>query len=174
VNTNHFPDPTGYTIPLEVKPMSIGKRVALAAAGSLVVGAALGLAAFAHTDALPHGAAATIMAPASSANPGPSAPSSSTIAISYPCPTNPPTNPYKSPGTRNPIRPAAWDPCGADGSVSGPDGGGTGNTGVNPGPVETGNDPGDPPTPPSQGQGAGGSGGANNCVGDEIVCRQPF
>ena len=188
MRTNHLPDPAGNTLLHEVKPLSIGKRVALAAAGTIGVGAALGLTVFGHTGSVLPTPAAAIVAPGASTHAGPvfgiasandsgpsptdfvtvpaSAPGPSTIAVSW-CPTSPPTNPPKSPGTHPPIRPAALDMCGSDGSVSGPDGGGTGDTGENPGPIGTGNDPGDPNTPPSEG------GGGGNCIGDEIECHQP-
>jgi hypothetical protein len=195
MSTIHIPDPTSYPIARRVKPMSIGKRVTLAAVGTIGVGAALGLAVFEHTGPVLAAPAAAIVAPGSSASldmhavgiaspadsqPGTmavgTAPASApdSIAVSYSCPTNPPTptNPWKQ-GTHPPIHPAALHRCGSDGSISGPDGGGTGDTGQNPGPVDTGNGPGDPNTPPS-GQLTGGSGGApGDCIGDEIECHEP-
>ncbi len=195
MSTIHPPDPTSYTIPNRVQPMPIGKRVALAAVATIGVGAALSLAAFEHTGPVLLAPAAATVAPASSASldmradgiaspptsgPGTiqvgTAPMSAldSIAVSYSCPTNPPspTNPWKQ-GTHPPIHPASFTLCGSDGSISGPDGGGTGDTGQNPGPVDTGNGPGDPNTPPS-GQLTGGSGGApGDCIGDEIECHEP-
>jgi hypothetical protein len=86
-----------------------------------------------------------------------SAPDSTVIAVNW-CPS-PPTNPGKLPGTRPPIHPAAVHKCnpgvrGGDGSVSGPDGGGTDYPGNSAGGIDTGD--------------------GSVCVGDEIVCHQPF
>ena len=142
------------------KPMSIGKRLTLAAVGTVGVAAALGLAAFEHTDS-------TLPGPA--ASPAGSGRGLTAITVSW-CPSPTPTKPGR-PG-HPPIQPFSTQTCGANGSVSGPDGGGKGDTGQNPGPVDTGNGPGDPNTPPS-GQPSGGGGGGN-CIGLEIECHQPF
>jgi uncharacterized membrane protein len=53
MNTIHTPDPTRYPIPRASKPMPIGKRVALAAVGTLGVVAALGLGATIEAVAAP-------------------------------------------------------------------------------------------------------------------------
>ena len=143
-------------------PTSIGKRLTLAAVGTVGVAAALGLAAFEHTGSpLPTPAAS------SSAIPSPAGAGRGPIAITVSwCPSPTPTKGNRQ-GTHPPIQPFSTQTCGANGSVSGPDGGGQGDTGENPGGVQTGNDPGDPNTPPS-------GGGGGNCIGLEIECHQPF
>ncbi|BBY06942.1 hypothetical protein MNVI_22600 [Mycobacterium noviomagense] len=112
MTTIHTSDRIPYPIPRVPKPIPMGRRVALAAVGTLGVAAALGLGGTIQVGHAP------------STVPG------STVTALGPC-----FGPH-----RQPI------PCpGPGGTVGGTEGyQGSSDTGENPGPVQTGNDPGDP------------------------------
>jgi hypothetical protein len=162
---------TSYTIPRGVKPMSIGKRVALAA-GAVGVGAALGLALSEHTGSVLPGPAAAVVVHGSStsldaravgiASTPDSGPDSKAIAVSW---CRPPTK-VGQPG--QPIQPFSLSKFSLSKCVPGTDGG-TGSV--------SGGDGGSNDYPGNSGGGGGtdiGGGGGGLCVGYEIECHQPF
>ena len=171
MTTIHTPHPTSYAIPHPAKHTSIGKRVALAAIGTIGAAAALGAAVSAHTGSVPAPAVA-VVAPDTVANPPAvsapddtiqpvTAPGSTVItAISCPGPI-PPTKPGHQPvAYYTCVYPHPRQGGGGLTGVEGPGGGGVGSNPTLGGP--------DPDPLPSN----GGGGGANSCTNlDRTPCH---
>jgi len=179
MTTIHTPHPTSYAIPHPAKHTSIGKRVALAAIGTIGAAAALGAAVSAHTGSVPAPAVA-VVAPDTVANPPAvsapddtiqpvTAPGSTVItAISCPGPI-PPTKPghqpvayYTAPNGKPCVYPHPQQGGGGLTGVEGPGGGG-----VSSDPTLGGPDP--DPLPPNNGGGSGS--GTNSCTNLDKTCH---
>jgi hypothetical protein len=180
MTTIHTPHPTSYAIPHPAKHTSIGKRVTLAAIGTIGAAAALGAAVSAYTGSVPAhavavpAAAVAVVAPDTVANPpavsapddtiqSVTAPGSTVItAISCPAPI-PPTKPGHQPvAYYTCVYPHPHQGGGGLTGVEGPGGGGVGSN-----PTLGGPDP--DPLSPNNG---GGGGGANSCTNlDRTPCH---
>jgi hypothetical protein len=180
MTTIHTPHPTSYAIPHPAKHTSIGKRVALAAIGTIGAAAALGAAVSAHAGSVPAQAVA-VVAPDTVANPPAvsapddtiqpvTAPGSTVItAISCPGPI-PPTKPghqpvayYRVTATYARLTACVYPhPSQGGGGLTGVEGPGGGGVSSNP---TLGPDP--DPLPPS----GGGTGGTNSCTNRETTCH---
>jgi hypothetical protein len=185
MTTIHTPHPTSYAIPHPAKHTSIGKRVALAAIGTIGAAAALGAVVSAYTGSVSAQAVAVpapavaVVAPDTVANPPAvsapddtiqpvTAPGSTVItAVSCPGPI-PPTKPghqpvayYTAPNGKPCVYPHPQQGGGGLTGVEGPGGGG-----VSSNPTLGGPDP--DPLPPNDG---GGSGGLNSCTNLDKTCH---
>jgi hypothetical protein len=133
------PNPT----PCAPKQTPIGKRIALAAIGTLGVAAALSLGGTIQISGTPL-----------------NAPDSTVIAACSP-PWMHEDQPCVTVPDRDHVN--SGPDGGLKGDTGGDQGGGKSDTGENPGPVQTGNDPGDPDT----------GGGGGSCTNLDILCHEP-
>ena len=175
MTTIHTPHPISYATPHPAKHMSISKRVALAAIGTIGAAAALGAALSTYTGSVLAPAVA-VVAPDTVANPAavsapddtiqPATAPNSTVITPTSCPGNiPPTKPGHQPvAFYTCVYPHPNQGGGGLTGVEGPGGGG-----VSSNPTLGGPDP--EPLPPNN-NGGGGGGGANSCTNlDDKTCH---
>ena len=182
MTTIHTPHPTSYAIPHPAKHISIGKRAALAAIGTIGAAAALGTAVSAYGGSIPAPAVAVpapavaVVAPDTVANPHavstpddtilPVTAPGSTVITATSCPGGiPPTKPGHQPvAYYTCVFPHPSQGGGGLTGVEGPGGGG-----VSSDPTLGGPDP--EPLPPNGDNGGGGSGGGNSCTNLDKTCH---